>query len=246
MGLHRRTVKRSAIGTVDYTRTRSQQGPQAFLESYEGFLQADAYSGYQGLYESGDMIEVACWSHCRREFYEASIATKGNTRAHTALLQIRRLHQVEWSCKDLKDEHRKAHRMEHAKPILDTFKAWADQQIDAVLPKSPLGKALFYMLIHWESLNRYLDEGFLKPDNNKAEQHIRPVALGRKNFLFVGSDRGGKAAATYYSVVETCKTYGINPLAYLTDALSFLPSCKTEGEYRQLIPNNWLKNNHGH
>jgi len=196
-------LKDPPLVLYDYTRTRSQQGPQAFLESYEGFLQADAYSGYQGLYESGDIIEVACWSHCRRKFYEASIATKGNTRAHTALLQIRRLYQVEWSCKDLKDEQRKAHRMEHAKPILDTFKAWADQQIDAVLPKSPLGKALFYMLNHWESLNRYLDEGFLKPDNNKAEQHIRPVALGRKNFLFVGSDRGGKAAGGRVSTIDT-------------------------------------------
>ena len=172
----------------------------------KGFLQADAYSGYQGLYESGNITEVACWAHTRRKFFEAAIATKGNSRAHYAFLQIRRIYQVEWICKDREDTERKAYRMEHAKPIFNAFKSWAKDQIDAVLPKRPLGKALFYVLNHWDALNRFLDEGFLKPDNNKAEQHIRSVAVGRKNFLFVGSDRGGKAAATFYSLVESCKT----------------------------------------
>ena len=238
-------LKDPPLVVYDYSRTRSQQGPHTFLGGYEGFLQADAYSGYQGLYESGNIIEVACMAHCRRKFYEASIASKGSSRAHYALMQIRKIYQVEWACKDMKDEQRKAYRMEHAKPILDAFKTWADNQIDAVLPKSPLGKALFYLLNHWESLNRYLDEGFLKPDNNKAEQHIRPVALGRKNYLTVGSDRGGKAAATFYSLVESCKNVGINPAIYLTDILSKLHECKAEGDYQQLIPSNWLKNDLG-
>jgi transposase len=236
-------LKDPPLVLYDYTRSRSQKGPQALLENYEGFLQADAFSGYQGLYESGDIIEVACWAHCRRRYYEASIATNDNSRAHYALLQIRKLYHVEWSCKDMQDEQRKAYRMEHAKPILDDFKGWAEDQIDAVLPKSPLGKALFYMLNHWEALNRYLDEGFLKADNNKAEQHIRPVALGRKNYLTVGSDRGGNAAAVYYSLMETCKNYKINPLVYATDLLSKLPECKANEDYRQLTPNNWLKIN---
>ena len=145
----------------------------------------------------------------------------------------------------MQDAQRKAYRMEYAKPILDNFKVWAENQVDAVLPKSPLGKALFYMLNHWSALNRYLDEGFLKPDNNKAEQHIRPIALGRKNYLFVGSDRGGNAAATYYSLVETCKNYNINPLVYFMDVLTRLPDCKTEEDVQQLIPSNWLKNSLG-
>jgi transposase len=238
-------LKDPPLVVYDYTRTRSQQGPHAFLEGYEGFLQADAYSGYQGLYESGNIIEVACMAHCRRKFYEAAIATQGNSRAHYALMQIRKIYQVEWACKDMQDAQRKAYRMEYAKPILDNFKVWAENQVDAVLPKSPLGKALFYMLNHWSALNRYLDEGFLKPDNNKAEQHIRPIALGRKNYLFVGSDRGGNAAATYYSLVETCKNYNINPLVYFMDVLTRLPDCKTEEDVQQLIPSNWLKNSLG-
>jgi hypothetical protein len=230
----------------DYTRTRSQKGPHAFLEHYDGFLQADAYSGYQGLYQSGNIVEVACWAHCRRKFHEASIATQGENRAHHALLQIRKIYQVEWACKDMKDAQRKAYRMEHAKPILEAFKAWGDNQIDAVLPKSPLGKALFYMLNHWEALNRYLDEGFLKPDNNKAEQHMRPIALGRKNYLFIGSDRGGKAAATYYSLVETCKGAGINPTLYLAELLTKIPECKTQEEALDLVPKQWLNKDLGH
>ena len=97
-------LKDPPLVVYDYSRTRSQQGPHTFLESYEGFLQADAYSGYQGLYESGNIIEVACMAHCRRKFYEASIASKGNSRAHYALMQIRKIYQVEWACKDMKDE----------------------------------------------------------------------------------------------------------------------------------------------
>jgi len=97
------------------------------------------------------------------------------------------------------------------------------------------------MLNQWYGLTTYLDEGYLMMDNNKAEQHIRPVALGRKNFLFVGSDRGGHAAAVYYSIVETCKSYNVNPLEYLADILTRLPHCTTEKEYKALLPNNWIK-----
>ena len=102
-----------------------------------------------------------------------------------------------------------------------------------------------FMLNHWPALNRDLDEGFLKPDNNKAEQHIRPIALGRKNYLFVGSDRGGKAAATYYSLVESCKNYQVNPLTFLTDILTTLPECKSNNDYHALTPDQWLKHQTG-
>lgn len=239
------SLKDPPLVVFDYTRSRSQQGPQDFLQDYEGFLQADAYSGYQGLYESGAIREVACWAHTRRKFYEAAIAINGESRAHDALHYIRQIYQVEWQCKAMDDQERKDYRLLHAKPMLDAFKAWADSQIDAVLPKSPVGKALFYMLNHWDALNRYLDEGFLKPDNNKAEQHIRPIALGRKNYLFVGSDRGGEAAATYYSLMETCKNYHINPLHYMIDILTKLPACQTEDDYRALTPNHWIKHQTG-
>lgn len=137
------------------------------------------------------------------------------------------------------DDNRKAHRLTHSKLILDELKNWAERQINSVLPKSQLYKALNYPLNQWYGLITYLDEGYLMMDNNKAEQHIQPIALGRKNHLFVGSDRGGHAAATICSLVESCKNYKINPNEYLTNVLTRLPYCKTECQYHKLVPGIW-------
>jgi len=234
-------IKDPPFVVFDFTRSRSQEGPLGFLQGYAGYLQADAYAGYQGLYESGNITEVACWAHTRRKFYEAAIATQKAGRAAEALQRIADIYRVEWACKEMNDEERKSYRLLHAKPLLLSFKQWADQQVNAVLPKSPLGKALYYMLNHWDALNNYLEEGFLKPDNNKAEQHIRPVALGRKNYLFVGSDRGGRAAATWYSLMETCRHYEINPLAYLTDILTRIAENGPAVDYAAMMPDVWQK-----
>ena len=163
-------------------------------------------------------------------------------RAYCALQQIKAIYKVEHECKHLDDPQRKAYRLKHAKPLLDELKKWAVEQINLqVTEKGLLGKALYYLVKHWYSLTRYLEEGYLKPDNNKAEQHMRPIALGRRNYLFVGSDRGGRAAATFYSLIESCKNYKINPIEYLTDMFTRLPYCETQDNYRALIPGLWVK-----
>jgi transposase len=143
------------------------------------------------------------------------------------------------------NKKRKKYRKKHAKPILNQLKKWAESQVGEVLPKSLLNKAINYMLKHWYGLIRYLEAGHLKPDNNTAEQVIRAIAPGRKNWLFVGSDRGGRAAAILFSIVQSCKIQGINPWEYLIDMLTRLPYCKNEEDYRALIPGYWKKDNAG-
>ncbi len=141
-------------------------------------------------------------------------------RAHVALRFIRKLYRIERKIKLLTDAERLHARQEKSVPVLHQFKAWLDTQINAGLPKSALGKAMLYTLKNWDALCRYTEQGFLEADNNFAERCMRPVALGRKNYLFVGSERGGKAAAIYYSLIESCKANKINPLTYMTYLLS--------------------------
>ena len=226
----------------DFTRSRSQQGPLKILDDYEGYLHADAYCGYDKLYATKPVKEVACWSHTRRKFHEVAILTKKPHRAHIALKFIRKLYSIEAKMRKHEFSYNqiKKHRQVHSKPILDELKAWLDIQINAVA-KGPFKSALIYALNQWDALNTYLEEGYLKMDNNDSERRMKPIALGRKNFLFVGSERGGMAAAIYYSLVETCKNYQINPLNYLTDILSRLPDCKTEEDYKALLPKNWVR-----
>jgi hypothetical protein len=129
-------------------------------------------------------------------------------------------YRIERQIRSLSDEQRLQQRQAHAIPILQEFKVWLDIQANAVLPKSALGNAVQYTLKNWEALCRYTEAGYLEPDNNYAEQCLRPVAVGRKAFLFVGSERAGRAAAIYYSLVESCKANKVNPLTYLTYVLS--------------------------
>jgi len=135
----------------------------------------------------------------------------------------------------------KQYRQKHSKPILVEYKEWLDSQINAV-SAGAFKSALKYTLNQWEALNTYLEKGYLKMDNNDSERRMKPVALGRKNYLFVDSERGGNAAAVYYSLVETCKNFNVNPLGYLTDILNQLPNCKSEEDYKALLPGNWNKN----
>lgn len=232
-------IKDPPLVFYDYSRSRSAKSPIDRLKEYGGYMHADGYPAYRELYEKYQVTYVGCWAHVRRKFYEASMLTKHKGRAVYAIQQIRRLYKIEKHCKEMKNQERKAYRLIDSKPILDELKIWAEAQINAVLPKSQLAKALNYMLNQWCGLTTYLDEGYLMMDNNKAEQHMRPIALGRKNYLFVGSDRGGHAAATIYSLIESCKNFKINPSEYLTDVLTKLPYCRTENEYRNLVPGYW-------
>lgn len=206
--------------TYDFSRSRSQQAPIKFLANYQGYLQADAFPGYDVLYAHGEIQEVACWAHARRKYKEVTVLMKAPGRAHEALRFIGKLYSIERQIKALPDAERQQQRREKSTPVLNQFKAWLDIQANAVLPKSALGNAVQYSLKNWDALCRYTEQGFLEADNNFAERCMRPIALGRKNFLFVGSERGGRAAAIYYSLMESCKANKINPLTYMTYLLS--------------------------
>ena len=226
----------------EYSRTRSQQWPLQKLESFEGYLQADCYKIYVTLNDKGKLKHVACLTHARRKFYEASLAMKHTGRAMVALYYIKEVYRIEHECEHMNDDDRKAFRLQHAKPILDEFKTWADEQVNAlVTEKGLLGRALRYTIKHWDSLIRYLEAGYLKPDNNTSERNMTNVALGRKNWIFAGSDRGGEAIAGFYSLIQSCKPRNINPMEYFTDVFTRLPYCQNEEDYRALVPGYWKK-----
>lgn len=229
-----------------YTPTRSAQGPHGILKDYAGFLQADAYPGYNKLYRKqgqGDaamVVEVACMAHVRRKFKEATLGlpTASAGLAYQALLLIKPLYVIEGAIKTCRDTERQAARQARAKPAMAEFKRWLDRTVHRVGRKSHLYGAIQYALNQWSGLQTYLDHGFLEIDNNTAERSMKPIALGRKNFLFVGSDKGGETAATLYSILETCKLNKVEPLAYLTDVLMRLPGTPA-AELETLLPYNW-------
>jgi hypothetical protein len=209
------------------------------LKGYEGYLQADAYSGYDALFTDGKIVEVGCWMHARRKFYEAR--TTDPPRAHQALAWISLLYKVEEEAreKELDDAQRHALRQEKSRPILTKLKEWLDQQEQQrVLPKSPIGEAIGYARNHWGALERYLEAGFLEIDNGASERAMKPVALGRKNWLFAGSKAGGKTAAILMSLCTTCKNLKVDPLAYLTDVLGRV-STHPARRIEELLPDRW-------
>jgi hypothetical protein len=208
------------LAVYQFTRSRSRDGPLEHLKGYRGYLQADAFPGYDALYVDGKVREVACNVHARRRFVEAAELLKHPGRPHEALSFYKALFRIEREIAPLSDAERLEQRQRHALPVLAAFKTWLDAQANAVLPKSALGEAVGYALRHWEGLIRYTQAGHLEASNNYAERCMRSVAVGRKAFLFVGSERAGRAAAIYYSLVESCKLNKINPLSYLTHVLT--------------------------
>lgn len=232
----------------DYTPTRRRDEPAAFLDGYTGYLQADAFGGYDGIYATGDVIEVACWAHARRKFHEAR-STDSN-RAHRMLAWIRQLYDIERDGKKLDADARRALRQEKSKPLFEGSKGrdgsddiqgihnWLIEQHTAVLPKSPIGDAIGYALNQWTALTRYLDDGDLDIDNNEAEQALRGIAIGRKNWMFLGSDRGGRAAATYYTLIQSAKRHGLDPSAYLRDVL-LRTTTQSNTDPHDLLPDRW-------
>jgi transposase len=208
----------------------------AFLHDFRGYLQADAYAGYDALYAAGRVIEVGCWAHARRYFWDAKPADEA--RALLALGFIQQLYQVESEGKDLASGARRLLREEQARPVLERFKRWLDEQADVVLPKSPIGEAVYYARAQWPALTRYLEDGDLAIDNNAAERALRRVCTGRKNWLFCGSDEGGRRAAILYSLVATCKAHAIDVWAYLKDVLERIPT-HSDRRRAELLPRNW-------
>ena len=193
----------------DFTESRGRVGPQDFLKDFSGYLQADAYGGYDGIYlqSNGAIVEVACWAHTRRYWYKAR--EQDAARAHHVLAIISRLYELERATKNADAASRQKLRVEHVAPLLDDLKQWLDDQ--EFLPKSLTGKAATYTRNQWAALNRYLDDGDLSIDNNAAERAMKPVAIGRKNWLFVGSPHAGRRAAVLMSLVASCKTNHVEP-----------------------------------
>jgi len=227
----------------DYSPNRQQKWAEEFLKGYKGYLQADAYTGYDKIYAIGRIVEVACMAHARRKFFEivqtnTKLGCKAEGVAVTALSYIGKLYKIENKIKHLDSLAKKAVRKREAKPILKDYKKYLLEKSTRVLPQSPLGKAITYTLKNWIALTRYLGNGILDIDNNAAERLMRPITVGRSNWTFAGNDRGGRAAATIYSLIESCKLNKINPYEYLRDVLTKLPNTLNR-DIRSLLPYVW-------
>lgn len=224
----------------DFTDSHTRDGPASFLAGYRGYLQADAFSGYDGIYTSGLVWEVACWAHARRKFYDACMHYR--TEAERVLELIGRLYAVESRAKKLhvSDERLLAWRQRFSRRRLQRLRRYLDEISVQVLPKSPLGKAIRYTLNNWKALNRYTEAAFLDIDNNLSERQIKQMVIGRKNWLFAGSTNGARNAAILYSIVVSCKLAGVDPFAYLRDILIRLYDHPAD-RIHELIPREWKK-----
>jgi transposase len=198
---------------------RKGEHPQHHLEPFTGILQADGYAGFSKLYESGRIAEAACWAHVRRKFFDLFEANQSSLAA-LALERIAALYAIEEQIRGLPPDERRAVRQAHSRPLLDALHGWLQQTLATLSQKSAMAKAIRYALTRWVALGRYCDDGRIEIDNNAAERALRCVALGRKNYLFVGSDAGGDRAAAIYSLLGTAKLNGRNPEAFLREVLT--------------------------
>ena len=198
-----------------YSRDRKGIHPQTHLQNYAGILQADAFAGFDELYKSGRITEAACWAHARRKFYDIDVLNSTPATKHV-LEVITELYKIESAIRGQQPEQRLAVRQELSKPLLTELKKWMLEQLQTLSKKSTTALAIQYALNHWTALTRFLDDGQIEADNNAAERALRSVAVGRKNYLFLGSDNGGERAATLYSLLGTAKLNGVNPEKYLT------------------------------
>ena len=201
-----------------YSPERKAEHPRAHLRDFEGVLQADGYGGFEGLYAGGRITEAACWAHVRRGFHDLHVTGQAPL-ATEAIRRIALLYAVEEDLRGKPPDVRAAIRSAHAGPVLDDMRAWFTETLARVSGKSDLARAIRYALSRWAALTRYLADGRLEPDNNPVERAIRPLALGRKNWLFAGSDTGGERAAAIASLVATARLNGRDPEAYLRDVL---------------------------
>jgi len=221
----------------DFTTDRCKERPGRILEHYKGFVQADAYSGYDHLFaKREDIVEVGCWAHARRKFDEAK--TSAPAQSCEMLGHIRLLYDIERRISEDKPEVRLAVRQTEAIPLLDSFFRRVTEMLASSLPSQPLGKALTYAIRQKDALMRYTTDGRLCIDNNPAENAIRPLAIGRKNWLFAGSERGGKACAIAMSLIHSAKALGINCQEYLTDVFSRIMSHPVN-RLHELLPDEW-------
>ena len=246
--------KRHPLTVFEYTTSRKRDGPAEFLKNYRGYLQADAFGGYDGIYAGSDgrIVEAGCWAHARRKYHESR--RHDAARMETALAWIGQLYAVEKELRQLRESQWQevsleeqaarvaAQRQARSRPLLCGFHDWLESESPKVLPKSAVRAAMDYTLSNWAALCRYTESGWLDIDNNAAENSLRGICLGRKNWLFCGSDRGGRAAAVCFSLLASCKRHGHDPFVYLRDVLTRLPAIlPTAGPENllALLPHRW-------
>lgn len=202
-----------------YSEDRKGEHPRRHLKNFHGALQADAYAGFHHLYGDGDIYEVACWAHARRKFHEIHILHASPTTTQ-AMERIGALYLIEDQIRGKPEELRREVRQTRARPLLDEFEKWMEKSLRSLSPKSETAGAIRYALSRWRALTRYVHDGHLEIDNSAAERALRAVALGRKNYLFAGSDAGGERAAAFYSLIGSAKLNGLDPELYLRTLLA--------------------------
>ena len=218
---------------------RKGQHPKDHLSGYCGWMHADGYAGFEDIYRSSDIHEVACMAHVRRKFVDVHRA-QGSAIAGEAIQRIALLYAIEKEARRSPPDRRVEIRQARAAPIFDGLESWLHEQLPTISGKSPLAMAIRYGLTRMKRLRPYLDHGVLELDNNTAERAMRSVAIGRKNYLFVGSQTGGRAAAIAYTLIETAKLNGVDPLGWLADTLACIPDYKIT-RVDDLLPWNWSK-----
>ncbi len=240
------TKEHGGMTVYQYTLSREGKYPEAFLKGFKGYLQVDAYSGFNGLFAANDQgevvrYEVGCWAHVRRKFVDI-VKQCPDSIAQEMVAMIGKLYEVERIATEaeLSAQQRRWLRQKKSKPILKKIHRWLKYRQAKVVPKSSLGQAMGYALNNWPALTIFLKQGKLEIDNNRSERKIKPVVMGRKNHLFVGSEKGGKTAAVFYSLIETCRQNDINPAFYLADVLEKIPSHPNR-LIEELLPHNWQK-----
>jgi transposase len=224
-----------------YSRDRTGEHPEQHLSGYAGLMQADAYAGFNRLYEAnrkpGPMIEAACWAHARRKFFDLARISKAPIAAE-AVKRIDVLFAIEREINGMTPQERVRQRHERSRPLVIELQTWLRAQRAKVSKSSETSKAIDYMLRRWEAFTRFLDDGRLCMSNNAAEREVRAVAMGRKNWTFAGSDEGGRRAAAIYTLIATAKLNDIDPQAWLADVLARLHDHPAK-RIHELLPWNW-------
>lgn len=229
---------RKGIVFFDYQPSRNKDGPDMVLKDFRGYLQTDGYETYTHFDGMGGIRQLNCMAHARRKFVESLDNDK--QRATYALEQIGLLYDIEREAKDWPAEQRQALRQKEAVPILRDLSQWMQEQYQQVPPKSAIAQALAYSIKRWDKLSLYVTDGILAIDNNAAERSIRPLAVGRKNYLFCGSHEAAKRAGMLYSLIGTCKLHQVNPQEWLVDILTRISSHPIN-RIEELLPHNWSK-----
>jgi transposase len=224
----------------DFTESRARDGPAKFLAGFQGYLHADAYGGYDHIFlgSNDSILEVACWAHARRKFFDATLSSP--RESHQILEWVWQLYDLEDRAREWSPDARQALREAEAQPVLDRIETYLAELADRALPKSALGKAVTYARNQWQALRRYTEDGRLTIDNNVSERTLRHQAIGRKNWLFLGSRNAGPRAAVLFTILAGAKRHRIEPWSYLREILLRLHA--DDARLDEMLPDRWAAN----